>query len=121
MPLVSDDANHHGHRMVSASQAQAFACDGLAGEPDQFVRDGRMLMLVDDVYGVRPTHGLVVVAGGIPERVDFTSALERRVLATMAEMRAYLRKDVEPGPHRVVPKCRACGYREECRGVEKAS
>ena len=110
----------------------------LVGRPDQLVRAGRMLipvehkprarrlhdshilqvaaqcLLVEDVYGVRPTHGLVVVGRGIPERVDFTPALERRVLATMAEMREYLRGNVEPRPHWVAPKCRACGYREEC-------
>jgi CRISPR-associated exonuclease Cas4 len=94
----------------------------LVGRPDQLVRAGRMLipvehktrarrlqdshflqvsaqcLLVEEVYGVRPTHGLVVVAGGMHERVDFTSVLEQRLLDTMAEMRAFLREDAEPGP-----------------------
>lgn len=115
----------------------------LVNRPDQLVRTGRMLipvehkprarrlhdshvlqvaaqcLLVDDVYGVRPTHGLVVVAGGVPERVDFTPALERQVLATMADMRTYLREDVEPGPHWVSQKCRAWANREECWGTQR--
>jgi CRISPR-associated exonuclease Cas4 len=78
-------------------------------------------LLVEDVYGVRPTHGLIVIGGGKPERVDFTPTLEQRVLATMAEMRAYLHEDVEPGRQQVAPKCRSCGYREQCWGVEKAN
>ena len=110
----------------------------LVGRPDQLVRDGRMLipvehkprarrlqdshilqvaaqcLLVEEVYGVRPTHGLVVVAGGLQERVDFTSVLERRLHETMAEMRMFLREDAEPGPRWVARKCHACGFRETC-------
>jgi len=71
-------------------------------------------LLVEQAYGVRPTHGLVVLAGGMQERVDFTSALEQRLLDTMAEMRAFLREDAEPGPLWVARKCRACGFRETC-------
>ena len=117
----------------------------LVGRPDQLVRAGRILipvehkprarrlqdshilqvaaqcLLVEDVYGIRPTHGLVIVGGGQPERVDFTPDLERRVLATMADMRSYLREGVEPGPQWIAPKCGSCSYREECWGVEKAS
>jgi CRISPR-associated exonuclease Cas4 len=110
----------------------------LVGRPDQLVRAGRTLvpvehkprarrlqdshilqvvaqcLLVEEVYGVRPTHGLVVLAGGIQERVEFTSALEERLLDTMAEMRSFLRADAEPGPRWVAQKCRACGFREAC-------
>ena len=117
----------------------------LVGRPDQLVRTGRMLipvehkprarrlqdshilqvaaqcLLVEDVYGIRPTHGLVVIGGGKTERIDFTPALEQRVLATMAEMRVVIQEDLEPRPHWVAPKCRACGYREECWGVEEAN
>ena len=66
------------------------------------------------MYGVRPTHGLVALADGMQERVEFTSALEERVLDTMAEMRAFLGADAEPGPRWLAHKCRACGFREAC-------
>src|ERR1700737_3222639 len=73
---------------------------GLVGRPDQLIRMGRMLipveqkptalrmqqshmlqvaaqcLLVYEVYGVRPSHGLLVLAGGKEERVEFTPALE---------------------------------------------
>jgi CRISPR-associated exonuclease Cas4 len=115
----------------------------LAGRPDQLVRSGRMVvpvehkprsrrlqdshilqvaaqcLLVEEVYGVRPTHGLVVLAGGMQERVDFTSALEQRLQETMPEMRAFLREDAEPGPRWVAPKCRACGFREVCWDIRR--
>jgi len=66
---------------------------GLVGRPDQLIRVGRMLipveqkptarrmqqlhvlqlaaqcLLVQEVYGVRPSHGLLVLAGGKQERV----------------------------------------------------
>jgi CRISPR-associated exonuclease Cas4 len=111
---------------------------GLVGRPDQLVSVGRMLipveqkprarrmqqshvlqvaaqcLLVQEVYGVRPSHGLLVLAGGKQERVEFTPALERRLLNTMAQMRSLLRVDAEPGPQWVAAKCRSCGFRETC-------
>ncbi|MBV9603296.1 MAG: CRISPR-associated protein Cas4 [Chloroflexi bacterium] len=110
----------------------------LVGRPDQLVGAGRMIipvehkprarrlqdshvlqvaaqcLLVEEVYGIRPTHGLVILSGGRHERVDFTSGLEQRLLDTMEEMRAYLREGAEPGPHWVARKCHACGFRETC-------
>ena len=71
-------------------------------------------MLVQEVYGVRPPYGLLVLAGGVQERVHFTPALERRLLEAMAAMREMLATDREPGPRWVAPKCEACGFRETC-------
>ena len=116
----------------------------LVGRPDQLVRVGRMLipvehkprarrlqdshtlqvatqcLLVQDVYGVCPPYGLLVLAGGIQERVEFTATLEQRLLDTMADMRALLRDDCEPGPRWVARKCRACGFRETCWDATEA-
>jgi len=113
---------------------------GLVGRPDQLIRMGQMLipveqkptasrmhqshmiqvaaqcLLVHEVYGVRPSHGLLVLAGGKEERVEFTPALEGRLLRTMTQMRALLRADAEPGPRWIAAKCRPCGYRETCWG-----
>jgi len=113
---------------------------GLVGRPDQLVRVGRMLipveqkpsarrihqshvlqlaaqcLLVHEVYGIRPPYGLLILAGGQQERVEFTQALERRLLDTMAQMRALLRADAEPGRRWVAAKCRACGFHENCWG-----
>src|SRR5438874_6476113 len=44
-------------------------------------------LLIEEIYKVRPPHGVVVLAGGPQERVAFTPALEHRLLATMQGMR----------------------------------
>jgi CRISPR-associated exonuclease Cas4 len=111
---------------------------GLVGRPDHLLRVGNMLipveqkpgarrlqpshvmqvaaqcLLVEEVYEMRPPYGLVVLAGGIRAPVAFTPSLERRLLATMAEMRELLREGTEPGPRWVAPKCQACGFRNSC-------
>jgi CRISPR-associated exonuclease Cas4 len=111
---------------------------GLAGRPDHLLRSGGVLipvehkprarrvqpshvmqpaaqcLLVQEVYGVRPPYGLLVLAGGVREQVPFTPALERRLLETMAEMRQLLASNVERGPRWVAPKCQACGFFSTC-------
>lgn len=113
---------------------------GLVGRPDQLVRLGPALvpveqkptarrlqpshvlqvaaqcLLVQEVYGVRPPYGLVVLADGSRQRVNFSPALEQRLLDTMAEMRARLRAGDAPAPSWVGRKCRGCGFRETCWG-----
>ena len=50
-------------------------------------------LLVQEVYGVRPSHGLLVLAGGKEERVEFTPVLEGRLLHTHgADARATARR-----------------------------
>ena len=78
---------------------------------------GAVVHGAEDVYGVRPTHGLVVLADGAREQVEFTRTFEQRLLAAMAEMRAFLCEDTEPVPRWVVRKCAACGYRKACWDV----
>jgi hypothetical protein len=48
--------------------------------------------LVQQEYGVRPPYGIVVWAGGVRQRVAFSSELEPHLLDTMAQMRAFLRR-----------------------------
>lgn len=111
---------------------------GLVGRPDQLLRVGSMVipverkpsarkiqqshllqlaaqcLLVDESYGVRPSYGLLVLAGGRQVQVEYTRALERRVLETMEQMRGLLRAGTDPGPRWVAPKCRPCGFRARC-------
>jgi len=81
---------------------------------------GALCLLVEEVYGVRPPYGVVVLAGGSQERVVFTEELERGVVRTMAEMRRILENGEAPGPRWVPAKCRACGYHTVCWGDEDA-
>jgi CRISPR-associated exonuclease Cas4 len=71
---------------------------------------GALCMLVEDLYGVRPPHGIVVLADGVRERVAFTDQLERGVMRTMAEMRRILASGEPPGLRWVVAKGRPCGH-----------
>jgi CRISPR-associated exonuclease Cas4 len=111
---------------------------GLVGRPDHLVRVGRTLipveqkpsahrvqpshvlqvaaqcLLVHEVYGVRPPYGLLVLAGGVRERIPFTPSLEGRLLETMAQMRQMLISGDDPGPRWVAQKCRRCGFRGTC-------
>jgi CRISPR-associated exonuclease Cas4 len=93
---------------------------GLAARPDHLVRDGRVVIpveqkptarrvwpshqlqvaaqcaLVEETTGVRPPHGLVVLAGGVQEQVVFDQGLERRLHQTMAAMRQNLAHRLPP-------------------------
>jgi CRISPR-associated exonuclease Cas4 len=114
---------------------------GLVGRPDQLVRVGSALipvaeqkpkarrlhqshilqvaaqcLLVQEVYGIRPPYGMVVLAGGSTHQVEFSSALELRLLDTMARMRAVLGATAPPEPSWAEGKCRACAFRHTCWG-----
>ncbi len=78
-------------------------------------------ILVEEVYGRRPPYGVLVLAGGVQERVPFTPALEQRVLETVVEMRELLQLGAEPGPEWVGPKCQGCGFRTTRAGNNSAS
>ena len=116
----------------------------LIGRPDQILRAGRFYIpveqkpsarrlysshamqvaaqciLVQEVYGVRPPYGVVVLSGGRPERVAFTPQLEERVFETMREMRRILTSGKNPGPRWVAAKCTPCGYHNLC-WIQEAS
>ena len=111
---------------------------GLVGRPDQLLRSGSQLipveqkprsrhmqpshvmqvaaqcLLVQEVYGVRPDYGVLVLAGGGQERLPFTPEIERRLHQTMSRMRTLLEDDVEPGPRWNSARCRACGFVDTC-------
>jgi CRISPR-associated exonuclease Cas4 len=111
---------------------------GLVGRPDQLVRVGRAFvpveqkpnarrlqpshllqlaaqcLLVQEVYGVRPPYGVVVLAGGERQRVEFSPSLERKLLETVAEMRDYLKAGIAPEPVWVPRKCGTCGFQSTC-------
>jgi CRISPR-associated protein Cas4 len=111
---------------------------GLVGRPDHLLRSGSQLIpveqkprskrvqpshvmqvvaqcvLVQEVYRVRPAYGVLVLAGGVQERVPFTPEIERRLHQTMTHMRALLEDGVEPGPRWIPARCRVCGFARIC-------
>lgn len=78
---------------------------------------GALCLLIEEVYGVRPPYGVVVLADGIQERVPFTKDLEQRVLRAMGAMRQILRTREAPGPRWIPSKCSGCSYRQVCWSI----
>jgi CRISPR-associated exonuclease Cas4 len=77
--------------------------------------------LLEETAGVRPTHGVVVLANAQQEQVAFTPELERDLTDTMQRMREILESGESPGPRWSRGKCAGCGYRQICWGSELAS
>lgn len=116
----------------------------LVGRPDRIVRDGNFLipeewkssrrvtdshrlqlgvyfLLVEENYGVRPPHGVIVLGDGSRVTVRNTDGLRRRVLEVAEKIREHRREIEREIPVRAVPaKCRACGQRENCRQARTA-
>jgi CRISPR-associated exonuclease Cas4 len=110
----------------------------LVGRPDQLVRIGRQVipveqkprarrvndshvlqvaaecLLVSEVYGVRPSYGLLVLANSRQHRVAFTPELEQRVVQTLARMHELLESNHQPGPRWMGARCQACGFFSRC-------
>ncbi len=115
---------------------------GLVGRPDQLIRVGNALipveqkpkarrlhqshilqvaaqcLLVQEVYRIRPPYGIVVLAGGTRHEVEFSPALELRLLDTMARMRSMMDATAPPEPFWAERKCRGCAFRHACWGED---
>lgn len=117
-------------------------CDPIAlvwwGRPDQLLRVGNSIApveqkpgahqvrpshiaqvaaqcaLIEDVYGVRPPYGILVLAGGVQHQIRYSPELQERLLEILGEMRALLASDAAPGAVWVAPKCGACGFAQTC-------
>jgi len=73
-------------------------------------------LLVEETYQRRPPHGLIVYAGDVQAtyQVDFTPALEEKLLAIMDQMRCDLAQGRAGRDHAQAARCQACGYRYAC-------
>ena len=111
---------------------------GLVGRPDRIVRRGKQIivedkkrsmriyeshrvqmgvymLLVEEHYGVRPPHAVLVLGDGRREKIRNTKKLRAQVLDITARIRKA-RSDLRQ-PLRVVTtpaKCRACAQRQNC-------
>ncbi|RUL88013.1 CRISPR-associated protein Cas4 [Tautonia sociabilis] len=116
---------------------------GLIGRPDRIIRQGRYfipeewksakrlqdahrlqlgvyLLLVEERYGVRPPHGVVVLGDGSRVKVENTEALRSEVLGVARKIREHRRTIREAIP--VDPpawKCRVCGQRGNCAQAQR--
>jgi CRISPR-associated exonuclease Cas4 len=77
---------------------------------------GAYLLLVEERYGVRPSHGVVVLADGKRVEVENSEDLRSEVIA-VAEMIREHRRNIheEIEVWQPAAKCRACGQFPHCR------
>jgi CRISPR/Cas system-associated exonuclease Cas4 (RecB family) len=111
---------------------------GLAGRPDRIVEEGGVpipeewksawrvhdshraqlgvyLILIEEVTGIRPPHGYVVLGDGQRVKIENSDQLRARVLAIADQIRAARRDLAEIIQVRQpAAKCRGCGVREAC-------
>ena len=117
----------------------ASRCLGLSGRPDRLIRlkngaiipvemksskrlydshriqVGAYLLLVEEAYGVRPPHGIVVLGDGREEKVLNTAALRRWTLDVANHVRCQRADPFQPARVRPTPgQCRSCGLRHHC-------
>lgn len=110
----------------------------LVGRPDRIVERGKMyivedkksalrvyesqrvqmavyMILVEEHYGVRPTHAVVVLGDGRREEVRYTPELRQQAL-DVAEQIRHARRDLDrPIPVVAIrAKCRGCAQRQNC-------
>lgn len=112
---------------------------GLSGRPDRMVRlkngmiipkekkssnrlydshriqVGAYLLLIEEVYGTRPSHGLVELGDGRVERIDNTKQLQTWTINIAEAIRAQRADPAKATPVRSNPRqCRSCGVRDLC-------
>jgi CRISPR-associated exonuclease Cas4 len=84
--------------------------------PSHTLQVSAQCALLEEAFGVRPSHAVLVLANDRQQRVPFTPELEQQLLGTMQRMRDILESGEAPGPCWSRGKCAGCGYRQICWG-----
>jgi CRISPR-associated exonuclease Cas4 len=74
-------------------------------------------LLVERIYGKRPSYGILYYPNGHPPRsfaVDYTSTLKTALLALVEEIQARGREKEINRSHDSVARCQRCGFRSLC-------
>lgn len=80
------------------------------------VQMGVYMILIEEHFGIRPPHAVVVLRDGQREKIRNTSKLRRQVFDIAKRIRTARRKDAMPLLVSTFPaKCRACAQRRNCR------
>ncbi len=111
---------------------------GLIGRPDRIVRRGKTIivedkkpsrrvyeshrvqmvvymLLVEEHYGVRPPHAVLVLGDGRREKIQNTKQLRAQVLDITAQIRKARSDLARPlAGVAIAAKCRACSQRHNC-------
>lgn len=84
--------------------------------PSHILQLAAYCLLVEETQGRRPPYGIILYTGESKTsyEIDYTPALERRLLDTLDEMRDALAAGGAQRSHHHVARCQACGYRSDC-------
>lgn len=74
---------------------------------------GAYCLIVEDVYGQRPTHGYLRYADATL-RIPFTDALRSQVLSVAGQLRSARNAPDVRRSHEETGRCINCGYRASC-------
>jgi CRISPR-associated exonuclease Cas4 len=80
--------------------------------PSHVLQLAAYCLLVEDIEGRSPPHGLIKYADALFE-VDYTAPLRRELLSLLDTMR-HARQGEVPRSHDEPRRCAGCGYRQEC-------
>jgi CRISPR-associated exonuclease Cas4 len=76
---------------------------------------GCYFLLIEEEFGERPPHGVVVLGDGSRVEVKNSEELRSRVLEVAAKIREHRKKIREEiAVRQPAAKCRACGQRPNC-------
>jgi CRISPR-associated exonuclease Cas4 len=125
--LALDDTALHSERHKLVGRPDRIVREGEFFIPEEWksskrVNDGHRLqlgayfILVEEEYGVRPPHGVVVLGDGTRVVVRNTESLRSKVLEVADQIRRHRQRIEEEVPVRQpAAKCQACGQRGNCR------
>lgn len=70
-------------------------------------------LLIEEEFGAKPPHGLLKYRDAVFQ-IDFTDELREQLIDLMDAMREDLEAQDVGRSHEEPPRCRGCGYREDC-------
>jgi CRISPR-associated exonuclease Cas4 len=84
--------------------------------PSHVLQLAAYCLLVEETHGRRPPYGIILYTGESKTsyEIDYTPALERRLLDTLDQMRDALAAGDARRSHHHAARCHACGYRSDC-------
>lgn len=85
--------------------------------PNHRAQMGAYFLIIEDVTGVRPPYGYIVLSKGQRMRIMNTKELRAWVLSIRKKRIKLKQMPPAPPANATVNKCRRCGYRARCAFV----
>lgn len=78
-------------------------------------------ILVEETYGITPSHGVLVLKDGKKEQVEFTEKRREKLLEILQHMRQMFDAQQAPAYFTRFQKCRTCRYERICNELLRGS